>query len=561
ATQLLSFQVWGAKPENVAVCLPRLFLHVFTRDPGPKDPVPAHRPFVVYLDDLKIEGEVPEPKEEFEKEAVRRWAPVAEKTKKKIGEWEEIIAQAEKDLASLPVVSGEAAVLKAALEKEMKARDVRRLPEIQEAKKTGMLSQATYDKLAPFYTRLRNGQYLANIKTLSQPERVSQIKSTGMLIYTVNPTSNPAEWVLPGTVLVPGEISNNLKITACPGEYEPGSFVVRAISDMKGLEIQPGELVGSGGKIPSSAVDIKVVKCWYQDEDGRRLVPELLLNDDSLVKVDEEAKISRIKFKVGEETKYLCYEDAEWADFTKGKIKVANDAGRLLPVDIPAGTSKQFWVTVRVPEEARAGTYQGKLCLISGGKSLAEMNLSLQVLPFKLSLPYYQVSIWGGTDRNEARYINIVKNQLAHGVTVPFHSLSGGSDRLVQLEKTLKIWRDLGVTTDLWMAPGELVYSLLAGGKSHKGLTRIEVTEEQKKRYQEEFQKYAELGKKYGMKEIYFYLADERDAAELEAWLPVFEIVRAAGGKVMNGTNIGKTFEITGGKIDIFGCSTGVSRR
>lgn len=51
----------------------------------------------------------------------------------------------------------------------------------------------------------------------------------------------------------------------------------------------------------ASAVDIKIVKTWYQagtacfdclaDSNRRELVPELLLNDETLVKVDEEKKI------------------------------------------------------------------------------------------------------------------------------------------------------------------------------------------------------------------------------------------------------------------------------
>ncbi len=40
----------------------------------------------------------------------------------------------------------------------------------------------------------------------------------------------PAEPSYPTTVLLPGRLSDAITIRACPGEYEPASFVVKALA-------------------------------------------------------------------------------------------------------------------------------------------------------------------------------------------------------------------------------------------------------------------------------------------------------------------------------------------
>ena len=87
---------------------------------------------------------------------------------------------------------------------------------------------------------------------------------------------------------------------ASRGEYEPASFVIRANEDISSLQVEATDLTGASGSIPSSNVDIRVVKCWYQagvdvDEMSPKLLtPELLLKDDSLVKVEGEENYLKI---------------------------------------------------------------------------------------------------------------------------------------------------------------------------------------------------------------------------------------------------------------------------
>ena len=114
-------------------------------------------------------------------------------------------------------------------------------------------------------------------------------------IYVIPPISD--EKVLPTTTISSSYLSNEISVRACPGEFIPASFVIRATGeDIANVTPASTDLIGSsGGYIDSNNVDIHVVKCWYQhgerynepayDPDAKVLTPELLLKDDSLVNV------------------------------------------------------------------------------------------------------------------------------------------------------------------------------------------------------------------------------------------------------------------------------------
>jgi len=567
ACKMFPREFWPAEPDLASPSVPRIKIKLFARDQGDEK---LQRRVVAYLDDLRIEGETADP-ELFKKEGQRRWAPVKEKILKKIAQWEEIAASAEGQLKALGDLSGEAGTLKTALERRLREYDVRKLQAVQEARKNGWIVLDAYEKLEPFFRNVRD-RYVANLRELARPEVAERPRNQSYIIYETGTTFRPAEWVVPGTVLLPGRLADEISIRACPGEYEPASFVVRALAEIKALKVEAGELSGPAGRIGVSAIDVKVVKCWYQDEPGwgRALLPELLLNDEDLVRVDHEKKISRIRFNLPQGPKHLCADDPEWPKTvdrkTQTPVWVSNDSDVLLPVDVPANENKQFWVTVRVPDDAKAGEYTGKIRLSAQGKGLGEIALRVTVLPIRLSPPCYETSVFvhGGENTIESRYRNELKNQVAHGITAPMHffeDVSRPGDHLGQLESTLKIRKEIGVPAGILIGNYHVVYGGLAGGKSHKGLIRIEITDKMKAAFLERFQKYLGIMKSYGIKDVYFHLADERDAKELEAWLPVFAVVHQAGGKVITCLQIGHSFEMVGGITDIFFCENGISRR
>ena len=567
ASKMFPRELWPAAADHVAPYVQRIKIKLFARDQGDQE---AQRRVVVYLDDLRIEGETAD-RETFAKDAERRWDAVRQKTREKIAMWEQIAARARTGLSSLAGLSGEAEELRTALTQKLAEHDLSKMLAIQDAKKNGWMALNVYEKLEPFYHNLRD-HYVANVRTLSRPEVTERIGSKKYVVYDVRTTTRPAEWILPDTILLPGRVADEITIRACPGEYEPASFVVKAFAPLRSLRVEAGDLSGPRGRIGAAAVDVKVVMCWYQDEPGfgRVLLPELLLNDENLVRVDHARKISLLKFNLPQGPKHLCADDPEWPKTvdrkTQTPVWVANDSEVLLPVDIPAGENKQFWVTVKVPDDAKPGEYAGNIGLSADGKPLGEVALRLAVLPIRLAAPYCQTSVFvhGGENTIEKRYRNELTNQVAHGITAPMHlfdDVAKAGDHLGQLERTLQIRKELGVPAGILIGNYHIVYGGLAGGKSHKGLTKIEITDERKKAFRENLQKHLAIMRSYGLKDVYFHLADERDAKELQAWLPVFDVVHEAGGKVITCLSIGNSFEMVGGITDVFFCENGISRR
>lgn len=149
------------------------------------------------------------------------------------------------------------------------------------------------------------------------------------------------EGVYPNSVPVSGEISNSLKLAATPGEYECSSFSILAITDLTDIDVLPEDLLGPDGKrIGKNNIEIRPVICWVQ--------------------------------KTGE------YEEK--------KAGVIPELLDRFPADVNRGTSKQFWVTIKVPESASAGTYKGAVTIRNSGRD-SRVEIEMEVLPFLLLKP------------------------------------------------------------------------------------------------------------------------------------------------------------------------------
>ena len=223
-------------------------------------------------------------------------------------------------------------------------------------------------------------------------------------------------YVLPHAV--PGHAleESTIRLTACRGEYESGSFVIHAREPLTSVRLEAGDLEGPAGTIPASAIDLRVVKVWYRSGDHIHikkelfgLAPELLLKDDSLVQVDYENEINNLKMD----------KDA------------MRDADTLQPFDVGAGMVKQCWLTVYVAVDADAGEYRGSIRVQASGNPAIEVPIELRVLPFDLDAPkmirsiYYRGTL--GTNaplctseqKTAEQMLAELKDMVAHGVTHP----------------------------------------------------------------------------------------------------------------------------------------------
>jgi hypothetical protein len=134
-----------------------------------------------------------------------------------------------------------------------------------------------------------------------------------------------------------------LEAFATPGEYEPVNFVVYATEDLKQLAVRATELQCGDSMIPGGQIDV-------------RLVLRRLMRDIYTYPPERSTIVSR--------------------------FLLPNQ-----PVDIPAGTFREYHLIVHVPEHAEPGQYSGTVRLIAADKDAIELPLTFEVLPFRLGPP------------------------------------------------------------------------------------------------------------------------------------------------------------------------------
>ncbi len=401
-----------------------------------------------------------------------------------------------------------------------------------------------------------------------------------LIVYATPAITN--EPLLPWADL-PAKPSDTVAMRACRGEYEPASFVAYPTEEDTTIEVTATDLKASANIIASSNVDIRVVKCWYQagggegyshpptyiedvgekdimilgntpvDEGRRVLTPELLLKDDDLVRTEKWYRQNFVKLEYPDGKKRWLWISAPRVVFPDGKtvepwmmspdtvgkqedVSVENqpirDAQTLQPVTIPRRTSRQFWITVHVPADAKPGNYTGEIQVRSQSKPLETLRLQLEVLPFELEPDPLESSIYfhffgskgfigmpldqkgkgtvGPDTRSVEQYRTELKNLLAHGVDNPTESVP-----LEQLAIALQIRKEVGMKTDILYHTFEGL-----GGWTVKP---VDV---------ERLKKVVALAKKYGYKEVYFYGLDEAQGNRLKASRPELEKIHQAGGKI-----------------------------
>lgn len=148
------------------------------------------------------------------------------------------------------------------------------------------------------------------------------------------------------TVPQRGEVAEKLETAGTPGERVPVTFAVRTIRGIDGIRVSVSDLRSeSGARIRGSAVDVRAVRYMMKPRGEKYVVvPETIQDQESL--------------------------------------------------DLPAGTSKRWWLTVRVPRGTKEGVYRGKISIRPGNASGSDIGLSLRVYPFELAGPECSIGVW-----------------------------------------------------------------------------------------------------------------------------------------------------------------------
>ena len=392
---------------------------------------------------------------------------------------------------------------------------------------------------------------------LAQPDAVAQkVGASGdgpLIIYRLDPITNRR--ALPDCFPdVPGTAGGELRLSGCRDEYESTSFAVYARQDVQKLRLEIGDLRSGKDTLPNSCFEPYVVKCWYQAgrdvmfHDGvKRLVPELLLKDDALVKVDIQNETNSVRSTAEDgSTRYL---PASGTDPKALDALRPLDAVTLQAVTIPAETLKQFWLTLHIPDDAAAGTYSGLLRLSAEGIAPVAVPIEVTVHAFELAQPKVIYSIYypGKLDsknqpngtiaahyKSEEQYLAELRDMLAHGVRYPnlwqAHS-SGFVPRALQLRKQAGLPNDMLFINSPPGAPASAAGTVNGWRK---------------------------LTTDFGYRDIYLYGLDEASGNLLRIQKPSWDNVQKAGGRMYASAWKEDPFEVMGSLLDVLVWSGGV---
>jgi len=359
--------------------------------------------------------------------------------------------------------------------------------------------------------------------------------------------------IIPTTSISEEYRTDLIQLDGSPDEYRAATFVVKAPFDIEGLSVNPGELTGSQGTIGLDSIDIKTVACWFQAGNGISdvnhlvLTPELLVNDDTLIKVENANNYVKLT-----DGSYRWISDPNDTVEQTQIIPVSelpiSDSPVWQPVEIQAGMNKQFWMTVHIPAAAAPGVYDGTITLDTADSRITELHVNLTVHPIDLAEPYltysgyYAGKINAGSPDGSISYIiksedqltAELQNMVAHGLANPL--CAQGYGNLEMLAKVLNLRNSLG------MGDKPLYYT----APDPWGYQSPELV-----------QYILNLVGQYGIEDVYFYGIDEAQGDELLAQRESWQAIQAAGGKVFasgypaaNG-NTG-TYGAVGDILDLF---------
>ncbi len=407
-----------------------------------------------------------------------------------------------------------------------------------------------------------------------QPEGYAKPNSSDpFLIHVVNPTSG--EKILPTTFPLPGSQSTKIQVVACRGEYEPASFVIRGLNRAPlSILVSVSDLVGEHGVIPKEHVDIKVVKTWYQaatawsshiinksGRDTRVLVPELLLNDEELIRVDVVNKNNYVRLPSGTPHRYESISDntvRNQPDLPGIAEFPVRDADQLQPSAITENSNKQYWITVHVPEDTRSGKYLGAISITTTqGHALVKLDYEINVLPFELSNPSIEYSVYyrgklaprsptvSSEFKSEEQLKAELRNMREHGVINPtVYQRYRPKGELVPTsihESQELLRRYLAIRSELNMTNTALYYlGRQIDSDSPGNLKQLEA----------DIPDLQKIKSEYSFTELFLYGKDEARGQELLEGKKAREKVRTLGAKVFSAGYQGH-FEVMGQLTDI----------
>ena len=368
---------------------------------------------------------------------------------------------------------------------------------------------------------------------------------------------------LPDAYPTDGRADGTVNVVVARDEYENGAFLVWPNRDLGKVRLEIGDLKqvkvrGEGEEretevvFPKEDLDLRVVKVWYQNRNawfsyfgdtGLKLVPELLLHDDDLIRVDTKkvANYAKLVDKDGRKSEFWLNPprdmsrrelNAPWVQVERFPSMRGdfNDAKTLQPVTLGKEAFRCFFLTVHAKKDAKPGVYRGEVEMKGeGGQRIGSIPVAIRVLDFALPQPKcwshpekdFLVSFYtcanfasilplNGNDIAKAKrqLVNIFRNQVAHNQAVNWIGCNMSNDAYF----TFDAMKEAGMRTDIHFS----VFGPVYGDKD---------AADRPQRIADE------LDRRIGNHNSYVGHGDEPGAKWLEQTRPVYEAYQKAGLK------------------------------
>jgi hypothetical protein len=220
----------------------------------------------------------------------------------------------------------------------------------------------------------------------------SQEKERGYIIFV----RNYLDRIFHNTVPVEGD-KQEIKTFGSPGEYIPITFAIYPLKELKGVTVKLNSLEYNGSKIGKENIDIRVARHMPQRirktpaETIFKVIPWLLEKKDS------------IDLYAGEKTFW-------------GNVVI--------------GPTRQWWITIKIPEDAKPGKYKGNIEISSQSTKSFLVPVEIEVFPIKLVSPKgFNYWFWDDIDVNNDYHVNSLKEHGIYGYLISLNtpSIKGGS--------------------------------------------------------------------------------------------------------------------------------------
>ena len=160
--------------------------------------------------------------------------------------------------------------------------------------------------------------------------------------------------VFPNSIPKRSEITDRLRTFGSPGEDEPLTFCVRTLRDLRGVKVRVSGLMSENGN-RIAAPDAHIVRCAPRTWQGE----EWLYEDGPVGMMNMPVYLER---------------------------------ARLL--DAAPDLTVQYWLTVKINEDAAPGIYYGRIDITEAAGSTEGIDVTLEVLPIKLREPRHTLGFW-----------------------------------------------------------------------------------------------------------------------------------------------------------------------